>query len=162
MNSQSSQLELHCPECDAQIPGPGECWLCHAKVMQPREVFVATEAAAVDSPFAKQAEPKNTLLIGTLATFGMILLIGFGTWAFDVWVSIVYWVLVAPAAVAIAALVLSFQAKPRSGASTGLKIVSAVSTIFLSLAIGIIVGIVLIVAAIIASIQACFAAFGIH
>ena len=150
-----------CPHCGAAIQGPGVCWLCHAHVEQPLVRAELANAAHVDSPFAQGSDPKPVLLWSTLATFGMIGLVGIGTSLFDQWIGIVYWLVVAPAAVAIASLVLSYQAKPGSGASTGLKVVSAVTTVFVSIIAGIAIGAILVVVAIVALIESCFHTLGL-
>jgi len=150
----------HCPECGAEIDGPGFCWLCKSPVTAPLKI----QPAALEPlfPFAAPAKPDRTLLWLTLAASIMVIIVGIGTYLHEPWIGVAYFVFALPAMLAIAAVVLSFQFQAGSNASVGLRVLAGVSTFFLTLTVGIIVGMILIAAAITAMISDCFHAFGIQ
>ena len=97
-SSPSAKPSGVCPQCGAAIDGPGVCWLCHTQVDRPVEAPTQpAQPEQVASPFAAAQDQKPILMWSTMATFGMIGLIGMGTSLYDQWVGIAYWLVVAPA-----------------------------------------------------------------
>ncbi|WP_425615225.1 hypothetical protein NA78x_005125 [Anatilimnocola sp. NA78] len=151
-----------CRECGAEIDRPGPCWLCNGIITAPDLVQPPPLPLPGESPFAPPS-PRGPVQLGlTLAAFVMVVVVGIGTYLYEPILGVVYLILVTPATIAAAVMVLATKDRPNTGESIAARIVTVMATFALTIGIILVLGVVLILAAIIALIATCFYIIGTH